>query len=143
MSKDDPWPVKPSSQRAEETPSPFGLIAHCIAWGLFLVLLALIVPRIEAIFLDFGIPLPRLTLLLIRASHLVSWASTPLVALPTLLLVLLGVDWLILNIRPERGEAGLARTWSALMLASPLLLIALALAALVSPLLTILTDLVG
>jgi hypothetical protein len=50
---------------------------------------------------------------------------------------------LILNIRPERGEAGLARTWSALMLASPLLLIALTLAVLVLPLLTILTRLIG
>jgi hypothetical protein len=143
MSRDDSWSDSPASRRAEETPAPFGLIAHGIAWGLFLVLLGLVVPRIEAIFLDFGIPLPRPTLLLIRASHLVSWASTPLVALPTLLLVLLGVDWLILNIRPDPGEAGLARTWSALMLASPLLLIALTLAALVLPLLTILTDLVG
>jgi type II secretory pathway component PulF len=92
MSRDDPWPVSPASQRAEETPAPFGLIAHCVAWGLFLVLLALVVPKVEAIFLDFGIPLPRPTLLLIRASHLVSWASTPLVVIPSLLVVLLGVD---------------------------------------------------
>jgi hypothetical protein len=107
------------------------------------VLLALVVPRVEAIFLDFGVPLPRPTLLLIRASHLVSWASTPLLVIPSLLLVLLGLDWLILNIRPERGKAGLAGTWSALMFASPVLLIALTLAALVLPLLTILARLIG
>jgi type II secretory pathway component PulF len=143
MSKEDPWPVSPAQQSAEAAPASFGLIAHCIAWGLFLVLLTVIVPRIEAIFQDFGTPLPRPTRLLIRASHLVIWAAAPLVAIPSLLLVLLGMDWLILNIRPERGEARLARTWSALMLASPLLLIALTLAALVLPLLTILTRVTG
>ena len=74
--------------------------------------------------------------MVIRASHLV-------VAHASLLLVLLGADWLMLNAQSERGEAGLSRAWSVLMLVSSLLLIALTLVALVLPLFTIMARLSG
>jgi hypothetical protein len=142
MLKEDLSGFVPVPARAEGNLPPFRLIAHCIAWGLFLVLLAFVVPRVEAIFLDFGIPLPRPTLLVIGASHWVMWALTPVVAIPALLL-LLGADWLMLNARSGRAQAGLLQAWSVLMLASPLLLIALTLVGLVLPLLTIMTRLNG
>jgi len=72
-----------------------------------------------------------------------NWASPPVVAIAVLLLVLLGADWLMLNAQSERGEEGWSLAWSMLMFASPLLLIALTLGALVLPLLSITTRLSG
>ena len=133
----------PALKRSKGRLTPFRLIAHCYVWGLFLVILAFVVPRVEVIYADFGIPLPRLTILVIRASHLVNWASPPAVAISLLLLVLLGADWLMLNAQSERGEEGWSLAWSMFMFASPLLLIALTLVALVLPLLSITTRLSG
>jgi type II secretory pathway component PulF len=98
---------------------------------------------VVAIFKDFGVPLPRLTNLVIQASHVVNWAWSPVVAILLVLLVLLGADWLMLNAQSERGEEGWAMAWSMLMFVCPLLLIALTLLALFLPLLTIMTRLSG
>jgi type II secretory pathway component PulF len=114
----------------------YGLTVHRVAWGLLVALFAFVVPRAEAIFADFDSPLPRLTVLVIRASH---WV----VPFASLVLGLLGADWLIMNARSERDGAGLVRAWSVLMFALPLLLIALTLTALVLPLLSIMTTLSG
>jgi type II secretory pathway component PulF len=130
-------------RRAEGHLTPFRLVAHCYVWGLFLLLLAFLVPRIEAIFADFGVPLPKLTRLVLRASHLVSSESPPVVAITSLLLILLGADWLMLDAQSKRGDEGWAMAWSMLMLASPLLLIALTLVALFLPVLTTMTRLSG
>lgn len=47
----------------------FTVLASGMAWAILLLLLAFIVPRVEAIFRDFGVPLPRLTEALVRISH--------------------------------------------------------------------------
>ncbi len=133
----------PAPKRAAGRLTPFRLGAHCYTWGLFLVLLAFAVPRAESIFLDFGVPLPRLTNLVVGASHVVARSFPPVVAIPSLLLLLLGADWLILNAQSERGEEGWALAWSMLMFASPLFLIGLTVVALVIPFLTITTRLSG
>jgi hypothetical protein len=133
----------PAPRRAAGRLTPVRLVAHCYVWGLFLLLLAFLVPRIEAIFKDFGVPLPRLTSLVIKASDLVSRESPPVVSVTLLLLILLGTDWLMLDARAKRGDEGRAMAWSMLMFASPLLLIALTLAALFLPFLTIMTRLSG
>ena len=143
MLKEDLSDFFPALKRSKGRLTPFRLITHCYVWGLFLVILAFVVPRVEVIFADFGVPLPRLTILVIRASHLVNWASPPAVAISLLLLVLLGEDWLMLNAQSERGEEGWSLAWSMLMFASPLLLIGLTLVALVLPLLSITTRLSG
>ena len=143
MLKEDLSDFFPPPTRANGSLTPFRLIAPGIAWGIFLVLLAFIVPRIEAIFEDFGIPLPRHTILVIRASHLVIRASSPVFVVLSLLLVLLGANWLMLIAQSKRREAGLSGAWSVLMLGTPLLLIALTLATLVQPLLTIMGRLSG
>jgi hypothetical protein len=143
MLKEDMSEFFPAPKRAAGRLTPFRLIAHCYVWGLFLLIMAFVVPRVEGIFADFGVPLPRLTILAIGASHLVLWASSPVVTIPLLLLILLGADWLMLNAQSERGEEGWALAWSMLMFACPLLLIALTLVAFVLPFFTITTRLSG
>ncbi len=112
------------------------MIAHGIAWGLLLVLLAFVVPRMEAKFTDFGIPLPQLTIRVIRVSHQV-------LALTALILGVLVADGLMWNAQSARGESEWSRAWSLLMLVAPLLGIALTLVALALPFATIMPRLSG
>ena len=116
--------------------SRFRLIVHCIAWGLLLALLAFVVPRVEANFNDYGVPLPHVTILVIRASHRV-------VVFASLAVLVLVADGLMRNARSRRSGSGLARAWSVLMLACPLFMIALALVALALPFFTIMPRLSG
>ena len=96
------------------------------AWGIALALLGVAVPKAEAIFKDFGIPLPRITLLLLRISHL-SWAWI------SLALSVLVVDWFMRDAASEEDDPTIWRIWSTLLLAIPLLLIGLVLWALAMP----------
>jgi type II secretory pathway component PulF len=112
------------------------LIVHGVAWGLFLALLAFVVPRVEAIFADFGMPLPRVTTLALRASHHISTVVAIVIAMLT-------ADYVVSKARSVRNDEDLSKAWSALMLALPLALIAVTLGALVLPLMTIMTPLSG
>jgi type II secretory pathway component PulF len=132
---DDLSDFLPSARKAAGGSTLFWRLACDIAWGLLLMILLFAVPRVEVIFQDFGIPLPRVTSLVIRASHLVRIYLV--VAVAPLFVVLLGADWLIRDALFPPSEAGMSRTWSVLMLAVPLLLIAVVLMALGLPLLTI------
>ena len=123
MSRDDLADISPSPKKATRGFTPTWGIAHGIAWGLLFVLLAFGVPRVEAIFKDFGVDLPGATILVIRASHLVVGFFYFLAAL---LLILLGTAWSLLDALTRRGEVRSARAWSILMFAAPLLLIVLA-----------------
>ncbi len=136
MSRDDLADIVPSPKKEARGFTRIWGIAHGIAWGLLLLLLGFGVPRVEVIFKDFNVDLPGVTVLVIRASHLV-------VGFVPLLLVLLGADWFLLDVLSRRGEVRPARAWSVLMLVCPLLLIALALVALVQPSWTIMTHLNG
>jgi type II secretory pathway component PulF len=93
---------------------------------LFVLLLACGVPRIETSFTDYGIPLPRLTELTIRASHM--WTGFLLLAT-----TLLGTDSYVADRLSRQGNAEWARAWSAVMIATPLLLVAMILVAMVLP----------
>ena len=104
----------------------FRLFAEGIAWALLVLLLASGVPKVETSFTDYGIPLPRLTDLTIRASHM--WTVFLLLAT-----ILLGSDWYVADELSRHGNAEWARAWSAVMIATPLLLVALILVALVLP----------
>ena len=99
-----------------------GLIVHGLAWALFLGLLAFLVPKFEVIFKDFGVDLPSLTKIAIKASHFLIYY--PIVAVPPVLLVLVLDGWLRSKFS-KRQQDGKSRGWSMVMLAIPLLLIAL------------------
>jgi hypothetical protein len=123
---------------AERRLTPFRVGAHGYIWGLFLFFLGFAAPSVEGIFATYGLPLPRLTNLLFGASHMISWPFPAVVTIPSLLLALLSIDWLVLTAHSERAEEGIALAWSMLMFVCPLCLIALTVLALVLPLLSIL-----
>ncbi len=108
-------------------PSRFRLLAAGISWALLLLLLAFGVLRVEKGFADCNIPLPRFTEMTIRASHF--WIVFLLLAM-----ILFSAEWYVADILSRQRNAQLARSWSILMIATPLLLLALALAALGLPL---------
>jgi hypothetical protein len=80
-------------------------------------------------FIEYDIPLPRLAIFVIRASH----ARAVFVSL---IPVLVGADWYVLVRFSRRADVEWARSWSAVMIAAPLLLIVVTLAALFLPYLT-------
>ncbi len=131
MSRDDLADIVPSPKEARGFTTIWG-IAHGIAWGLLLALFAFGVPRAESVFLDCGVDLPSVTVLVIRVSHLV---GTWFYVFAALLVVLLNTAWFLLDELTRRGEARSSRAWSILMLVCPLLLIVLSLVALGLPLL--------
>jgi type II secretory pathway component PulF len=132
---DDLADFRPLSMNAKRGSSRLRLLTHGLAWVFFLALLAFVVPRAEAIFVDFGIPLPRLTGLLIRASHQV----LPLTALVSFLFV---AEWFLLDPQSDRAGAT-SGAWTGIMLALPLVLITLAVVALGQPLYSLVSRLSG
>jgi hypothetical protein len=79
---------------------------------------------------NYNIPLPK-------ATAFVIWAAHQVIALVYFILVVLGVDWFVLESLSRRGEIDLSQTWSTLMFATPMVLIALTLIAVSSPFFTI------
>ena len=77
--------------------TPGRLVVHSMAWGLLLALLTLAIPRAEAIFADFGIPVPRITASLFRASRLA-------IAWPWLIVIPLLADWFVLDALSGRDD---------------------------------------
>ena len=112
------------------------LLAQGIAWGVFLVLLACVVPRFEMTFADFGVPLPNLTILVIEASHM-------LIAVIAVTVTLLIADGFVMAHFARRGDVVRVRSWSLLMIATPVVMVALTLGALVLPMLTVMQRLSG
>jgi hypothetical protein len=107
----------------------FRLAAHAIARGVFLAFLVFATGWVEPIFADFGVPLPNVTIWVIEASHRV-------VASVSLTLLLLAADGLVLDALCRRGDVLRAWSWSLMMIATPLSMIAVTLWALLLPLLT-------
>jgi type II secretory pathway component PulF len=126
----------PPRKSAVSRSTRFRLIVHGIAWGVLLALLAFGVPRVETVFADFGVPLPDVTILVIQASHRI-------VASVLLTLLLLVADGLVLDAFRRRGDFQRARSWSLLMIATPLSMVAVMLWALLLPMLTCMPRLSG
>ena len=104
--------------------------------SVFLAFLVFATGWVEPIFADFGIPLPNVTIWVIQAAHRI-------VASMSLTLLLLIVDGLVLNALCRRGDVLRAWSWSLLMIATPLSMVAVTLWALLLPLLTCDTGLSG
>jgi type II secretory pathway component PulF len=130
---DDFAPIRIKSERRWNS---LRLIAHGFTWGLLLALLACVVPKVEAVFADFGVPLPNVTMLVIEASH---W----LVAAMAMTVSLLIADWFVMNHFARCGDRVGARSWSLLMIATPFVMAVVTLGALVLPMLTITQRLSG
>jgi hypothetical protein len=117
--------------------SPTGwLIAHGIAWGVWLVVLIVAVRTMEVIFQDFGVDLPGMTVFFIKVAH-------AKVLLAPAVLILLLLDRTVLNARHRRGDARGFRTWAIAMMALPILLFAATTVALVLPLADLMARLAG
>ena len=129
MSNDDLSEIKPAGKRGSPPSTRFRFIAHGVVWGIWLGLFIFGVPGIESILRDYNFPLPRVEVFVI-------WAAHQVIACIFLILVLLGVDWFVLESLSRRGEIDLSQTWSTLMFATPLLSIVLALIAMSLPLFT-------
>ena len=128
----------PVREKGTVAGSPRGwLIVHGLAWGAFLVGLALVMRRFETVFADFGVDLPGFTVLLIKAAHVTNVLGVPL------FLGLLAADWSVLKALARGGRSKEYRAWSVLMLVVPGLLIAATIVGLALPLLTIMTRLTG
>jgi type II secretory pathway component PulF len=131
---EEPADFRTDRKRANWPWTCFWLIIHGIAWGLLLALLSLVVPKFEAVFADFGVPLPELSIRVIDASHKVRVHL--LLLLPFSVLVL-AADALILETFRRRGIVAGSRRWSTLMIVTPLLLAAVTVVAVILPLFTV------
>jgi type II secretory pathway component PulF len=142
MSNTDPLEFGPVPVHSTGRLTAWHVIA-CYLWAILLLVLAFVMPRAEAIFRDFGIPLPRATKLVIDLSHMVGRLSLPVVAVIVLILVLAGPDWLARHAPSKQGREEWQLGWSAILFVLPILLMALAVWSLVVPFLTITTRLSG
>jgi hypothetical protein len=129
MAKDDVSDIEPAGKGASPPSIRRRLIAHGVAWGICLGLFVVGVRVIDSILKDYNFPLPR-------AAVFVIWAAHQVIALIFLILVLLGVDWFVLESLSRRREIELSQTWAVLLIAIPLVLVLLTLIALSLPLFT-------
>jgi type II secretory pathway component PulF len=142
MSNTDPLEFGPVAEHSDGRLTAWHVIA-CYLWAILLLVLTFVMPRAEAIFRDFGIPLPRATELVIDLSHMVVRLSLPVVAVIVLILILAGPDWLALHVPSKQAREEWQLGWSAILFVLPILLMALAVWSLVVPFLTITTRLSG
>jgi hypothetical protein len=110
---------------------------HVPAWALLFLSLIFLVPKFEMIFADFGIDLPAITKVAVRASHLV--VSSGILVIPAVIGTALTLDFLLLG----RGSARDPLGWSLIGLLLPLGLFAATVAALLIPLISLHTRLSG
>jgi type II secretory pathway component PulF len=103
-----------------------GFLVHALAWGILLALLTLAVPKAEALFADFALPLPRVTSRVIDASHLArKW--------PWSVLIPIAADWFALGAYSSREYTRASLNWSICGLTIPLALIVATIVALLLP----------
>jgi type II secretory pathway component PulF len=107
------------------------VIIHEMLWIGLGLLLYLVVPRFEAIFADFGVDLPALTVLLVKISRFVVRYWWVVLAM---LVLLAPVDRAILeHLRRSPGGRRAVRLWSGLVIALPLAAFVLMVVALFFP----------
>ena len=126
MSKAEWAEFAPVPVKAPRRPHPAVLVVASIGWTIFLLMVIVVVPKLDAINRDFGIPLPAATIALVRLSHLA-------VGRLSVCLALLVALWVMTGVCVYQGKSGL---WAAVMLAVAGELIGLTVATLGLPLLT-------
>ena len=98
----------------------FTCLAHTFAVGLTILLYVTVVPRLEALWEDFGIEIPQISIWIIRIARFLG-------AYWYLGLILIFFDYVLLYVlsRPSHGMRGLAHLWAAGILLACLLMLAL------------------
>ena len=141
MSMDDLADIGPADKVVQPPLIGLRVIAHAIAWGPCLGFFLLVVPKMEAIFKDFGTPLPRGTAFVIALAHRVVRYQYLIVV--GLILFIAGAEWLMRATLSDQANSGLCRRLSRLLVVAPLVLSVLALIFLCIPLFTLTTPLSG
>jgi type II secretory pathway component PulF len=141
MSTDDLADVGPADKVVQPRLIRLQVIAYAIACGLCLGLFLFVVPKIEAVFKDFNVPLPRHTAFVIALAHRVIRYRYLIVV--GLILIIAGAEWFMRVALSDQANSDSRRRLSRLLVVAPLVLIVLALIALSIPLFTLTTPLSG
>jgi hypothetical protein len=141
MLMDDLADVGPADKVVQSRWIHLRVLVHASAWGLCLGLFLFVVPKIEAIFKDFGAPLPRKTAFVIALAHRVIRYQHLIVV--GLILIIAGAEWFMRVALSDQANNDSCRRLSRLLVVAPLVLIVLALIALSIPLFTLTTPLSG
>ena len=141
MSKNDLADIRLSGKAVQPQPTCFRVIAHAIAWGLCLGLFLFVVPKFEAVFKDFNVPLPRNTAFVIALAHRI--VCYQFLVVVGLILIIAGAEWFMRVALSDQANNVSRRRLSRLLVVAPLVLIVLALIALSIPLFTLMTPLSG
>jgi hypothetical protein len=141
MSKNDLADVGLSDKAVQPRSTWFRVIAHASAWALCLGLFLFVVPKFEAVFKDFNVPLPRNTAFVIALAHRI--VRYQVLVLAGLILIITGAEYFLRVALSDQANSVSCRRLSRLLVVAPLVLIVLALIALLIPLFTLVTPLSG
>jgi type II secretory pathway component PulF len=141
MSRDNLADVESADKFVQRRLIRFRVIAYAIAWGLCLGLILFIVPKFEAVYEDFNIPLPRKTAFVIALAHRVIRYQYLVVS--GLILIITGAEWYMRVARSDQANEVSCRRLSWLLVVAPLVLTVLTLFAVSTPFFTIMTPLSG
>jgi len=134
--------VDPGTSNPPRTPillaSWLTLALHCLAWVSVLIVLRIQVPRFQALFDDFGVPMPGLTTAYLHLFGRIFQSPRTLVAL---LLTGAIVDAIAYHHFVRSGEHGSRRWWFWAVLLLPVGILILGVIAILLPLTTIAIDL--
>jgi hypothetical protein len=135
MSKDDYSDFETGS-KAKKEPRRLGLapLVQVISWGLIVVFLCFGLPRLEALFQDFGVDLPGSAKILIKASH---FAVSYLAILAPLLVVLVALNLYLLHTLARKGDGNAFHAWSVFSGVVPVVVLVLMVLGLVLPLISL------
>ncbi|MDR3618390.1 MAG: hypothetical protein P4L85_03495 [Paludisphaera borealis] len=134
MSKVSMSDFSPSGEKVEKESTRDGFLLHVLGCALLLSLLGFVAPRLYAIYRDFGVPLPRATVNVFRASHLGAYLVPIFVAL-------LAADRLVLKSLKRRGDVEWRRFYTRSVSTGLALLILWTLCAMCIPLTIVYTPL--
>lgn len=109
-----------------QRPSRFLLSLPTLGWLLLFGTLGFVVPQFEAVFADFGVDLPRFSVIIIQCSHAVSRYAPGL-------LCFVALAWILVLFPPEQKTP--SRKALIVLFLTPMALMALSILALALPLL--------
>ena len=129
MSKNELADIGLSGKAVQPRSTCFRVIAHATGWGLCLGLFLFVVPKFEAVFKDFNVPLPRNTAFVIALAHRI--VRYQFLVVVGIILIIAGAEWFRRVALSDQANSVSCRRLSRLLIVvAPLVLIVLALIAL-------------